>query len=122
VRALLARLDASKTPWGIVTNKPVALALALVAKLKLNPGALLGGDSLAQKKPDPAPLLAACQRLGVAPAHTWMVGDDPRDIQAGHAAGCAVTIACAYGYMGGAPPVASWGASWVAHSVAQLRL
>ena len=37
-------------------------------------------------KPDPAPLLLACQRLKVSPAQTWMVGDGSYDVQAGIAA------------------------------------
>ncbi|HSV14331.1 MAG TPA: HAD family hydrolase [Tepidisphaeraceae bacterium] len=37
-------------------------------------------------KPDPAPLLLACQRLGVEPDKTWMVGDSYHDIDAGIAA------------------------------------
>jgi HAD superfamily hydrolase (TIGR01549 family) len=40
-------------------------------------------------KPHPAPLLLACQRLGVAPAEAWMVGDGQYDVEAGHAAGIA---------------------------------
>jgi len=37
-------------------------------------------------KPDPAPLLTACRRLSVAPAHALMIGDGRHDIEAGHAA------------------------------------
>jgi HAD superfamily hydrolase (TIGR01509 family) len=38
-------------------------------------------------KPSPAPVLAACRRLNVAPAQAWMVGDGEHDITAGNAAG-----------------------------------
>lgn len=38
-------------------------------------------------KPDPTPLLLACERLGVAPEGAWMVGDGRYDVEAGHAAG-----------------------------------
>jgi HAD superfamily hydrolase (TIGR01509 family) len=38
-------------------------------------------------KPDPAPLLLACKRLGIAAAHAWMIGDGRYDIEAGQAAG-----------------------------------
>ncbi len=38
-------------------------------------------------KPDPAPLVLACDRLGVEPAAAWMVGDGYHDIEAGVAAG-----------------------------------
>ena len=119
---LFARLNEQGIAWGIVTNKPIALARKLTAALKLQHAAMLGGDSLALKKPDPAPLLAACQQLGVAPKNTWMVGDDPRDIQAGQRAGCPVTIACAFGYLGDSLPIQQWGASWIANSLDELRL
>jgi HAD superfamily hydrolase (TIGR01509 family) len=37
-------------------------------------------------KPDPAPLFLACQRLGVQPQQSWMIGDSTHDVQAGIAA------------------------------------
>ena len=40
----------------------------------------------AAPKPDPRPLLLACERLGVAPRDAWMVGDGQYDIEAGAAA------------------------------------
>ena len=63
---------------------------------------LLGGDSLPVKKPDPAPLLLACERLGVAPRAALMVGDSKNDIDAARAAGCPV-VAVDYGYNYGRP-------------------
>ena len=119
---LFARLNAQGIAWGIVTNKPIALARQLTRALNLEYAALLGGDSLGFKKPDPAPVLAACRQLGIAAANTWMVGDDPRDIQAGQRAGCPVTIACAFGYLGDSPPIEQWGATWIAKSLAELRI
>jgi HAD superfamily hydrolase (TIGR01509 family) len=41
----------------------------------------------APPKPDPRPLLLACERLGVAPGDAWMVGDGQYDVEAGAAAG-----------------------------------
>jgi HAD superfamily hydrolase (TIGR01509 family) len=38
-------------------------------------------------KPDPTPLLLACERLGVGAGEAWMVGDGQYDIEAGRAAG-----------------------------------
>lgn len=46
------------------------------------------------EKPDPAPLLIALDRLGVAPERALYVGDLPTDRQAARAAGCA------YAYVG----------------------
>jgi len=119
---LFSRLDSQGIAWGIVTNKPIALARKLTQLLNIEHAVMLGGDSLALKKPHPEPLLAACQQLGVSAANTWMVGDDPRDIQAGQRAGCPVTIACAFGYLGDSLPVEQWGASWVANSLWELRI
>ena len=48
-------------------------------------------------KPDPAPLLLACDRLGVQPAEAWMVGDGYHDVEAGIAAGMAATVWVAHG-------------------------
>ena len=120
--ALLQRLAEQGIAWGIITNKPEHLARLLLKALSLQPAVLLGGDSLAQKKPHPAPILHACNALGITPAQSWMVGDDPRDIEAGIAAGCAATIACRYGYLGASPPVEQWRASWIIDSLDQLRL
>jgi HAD superfamily hydrolase (TIGR01509 family) len=38
-------------------------------------------------KPDPTPLLLACERLEVSPDDAWMVGDSFHDVNAGVAAG-----------------------------------
>jgi N-acetyl-D-muramate 6-phosphate phosphatase len=122
VRAFLQRMEAQGVLWGVITNKPFYLAEPLLKALKLKPAVLLGGDSLPTKKPDPAPLQFALKQLGVAAGSAWMIGDDPRDIEAGKNAGCAATIACAYGYLGDAPPIEQWGASWIAQSVDEFRL
>lgn len=39
------------------------------------------------RKPDPGMILSAIQDLGIDPAHSFMVGDSPSDIEAGHRAG-----------------------------------
>ncbi len=119
---LLARLKQFRIPWGIVTNKPFGLAQLLLSKLNLQPGILVGGDSLSSAKPSPEPVLYACRALRASAEKSWMVGDDIRDIKAGLAAGCAATVACAYGYLGDSPPIETWGASWIARSISELRL
>jgi len=47
----------------------------------------VGYDDTARHKPDAEPLLLACERLGVAPAHTVYVGDAPTDLTCAEAAG-----------------------------------
>lgn len=118
---LLESIEARGIAWGVVTNKPVALARPLMEQLGLASRcvALVCGDSLPVCKPDPEPVRHACRLAGAAPASTWFVGDDPRDVQAGRGAGTR-TIAAAWGYLDGSDP-ASWGADWVAPSVAALH-
>lgn len=55
------------------------------------------GDTIAEKKPHPAPILLACSLLGAEPECTVFAGDDVRDIEAGRAAGTQ-TLAVHYGY------------------------
>ena len=71
----------------IVTNKPLAPTERIVDALGWRPfvSAVIGGDSLPVRKPDPAPLHEAMRRLD---AHTaWMVGDSANDVGAARNAG-----------------------------------
>jgi len=113
VDEVLSMLETRGVQWGIVTNKPGWLARALLAALKLDVrcAALVSGDCLPQKKPDPAPILRACTLANVEPARSVYVGDDLRDIEAGRNAGMR-TIAAGWGYLDGEDPHA-WGADLV---------
>ena len=117
---VLRDLEGQGIAWGIVTNKVAWLAAPVVEKLGLarRCGALVAGDTLARRKPDPDPVLHACALLEVDPARTLFVGDDLRDIEAGRAAGTR-TIAAAWGYLNGGDP-ADWGADAIAATVAAL--
>jgi 2-phosphoglycolate phosphatase len=120
IDALLGTLEARRIPWGVVTNKPGWLARALLAELTLDHrcAALVTGDCLAQKKPDPAPLLHACALAGVDAARSVYVGDDLRDIEAGRRAGMA-TVAAGWGYLDGEDPF-DWNADSVVAQPSQL--
>jgi pyrophosphatase PpaX len=48
---------------------------------------VVGGDETAKHKPDPEPLLLACERLGIEPDGAAYVGDAPFDVAAAKAAG-----------------------------------
>jgi phosphoglycolate phosphatase len=84
-----------------VTNKPQALAAALLAKTGLAAylDVLVAGDTLTSMKPSPEPLWHACRLLEIDPAHCALVGDSPVDIAAARAAGLPVFIVN-YGYGG----------------------
>jgi phosphoglycolate phosphatase len=99
IETLLAALEADGTRWGIVTNKPEYLAVQLLPLLgwQQRCGVLVGGDTLAQRKPHPLPLLHAAEALGIAPADCAYVGDDARDIEAARAAGMPSVVAL-WGY------------------------
>lgn len=120
VDALLAALETAGIPWGIVTNKAGFLTEPLLKAIELWPRAasVVAGDTLAQRKPYPEPVLHACRQAGIDPARSVFVGDDPRDVQAGRAAGL-YTVAAAWGYLDGSDP-AEWGADCVLESPRQL--
>ena len=117
VPTMLARIEASGRPWGVVTNKALYLAEPLLTGLALRHRAavLVGGDSTPHTKPHPAPLLHAAGRLGLDAARCVYVGDDARDVQAGRAAGMA-TVAAAWGYLGPDARLDDWGASGIVDS------
>ena len=121
VPAMLASIEASGCPWGVVTNKAVYLAEPLLEGLALRQRAavLVGGDSTPHTKPHPAPLLHAAAALGVDAADCVYVGDDARDMQAGRAAGMA-TLAAAWGYLGPDARLEDWPAHGIVSSPDQL--
>lgn len=92
-------LDRLHLPWGIVTNKMESLTLPILqsAGLAKRAACVVCGDTLSRSKPDPAPVLHACEQLGVSPVDALFAGDDIRDLQAGKSAGTK-TAAIMYGY------------------------
>ncbi|MGB5853656.1 MAG: HAD-IA family hydrolase [Oceanisphaera sp.] len=113
VPALLNWLNLNHIPWGIVTNKPSALTLPLLAQLPLfsRCGVTVSSDTLAYKKPHPAPLLFAAEQLLVAPQHCVYIGDHKRDIAAGLAAGM-TTVAATWGYISAGEDPNNWQAAY----------
>jgi len=83
----------------VVTNKPTEFTLPLLKHSGLAPwfDAIVCGDTCERKKPDPQPLLHACQLLGCAPSETLVIGDSINDAKAARDAGMAV-VAVPYGY------------------------
>ena len=119
VTELLDGIKAAGMAWGIVTNKPARFTDPLIPQIGLaHAGCIVSGDTTPHAKPHPEPLLEGARRLGVLPQHCWYVGDDLRDIEAGHAAGM-VTVACAWGYCGAIEP-AAWGADFLLDTPADL--
>lgn len=107
-------------PMVVVSNKPTPLSRAVLeaAGLLGFMKGVHGADTVALRKPAPAMLLAAAERLQVAPAAMLMVGDGPADMLAAQAAGCPAALV-SWGYGGHAVPEGL--APWHVSSVAQLQ-
>ena len=99
VREGLAALRALGLRLACVTNKPQRFTDRLLALTGLAREfeLVLGGDALERKKPDPLPLLHVCQRFGIAPTETLVIGDSVNDALAARAAGMPVLV-LPYGY------------------------
>ncbi|MCC5881120.1 MAG: phosphoglycolate phosphatase [Halomonas sp.] len=104
VRECLDALRDRELTLTLITNKPAAFIQPILEQFGLERyfALCLGGDSLPQKKPDPAPLRHVAERFDRAPAACLMVGDSRHDVAAGHAAGFR-TLAVTYGYNHGEP-------------------
>ncbi len=78
----------------ICTNKPEGLAETLLGRLGMRAlfDGLVGADTLATRKPDPAPYFEAVRRAGGDPARSFLVGDTDTDRQTGLAAGVPVAL------------------------------
>lgn len=117
VQELLTALEKNGLHWGIVTNKAARFTDQLVPKIGLHRArCVISGDTTPHAKPHPEPLFEAARRIGLLPQECWYVGDDARDIQAGHAAGM-FTVAAGWGYCGDSKPV-----TWNAHVIADTPL
>lgn len=118
---MLDQLDDIDCPWGVVTNKQEQLTAPLLAELGLADRSVctISGDTLGVRKPDPAPLLLACELAGVEPATAIYVGDAERDIEAGRRAGMA-TIAVSYGYVTEEDDPREWDADVIATTPQEL--
>lgn len=119
IEDMFRRVDYAR--WGIVTNKPHAFTGPLLERLGIANrwSSVVSGDRLPQRKPDPAPLLLAAAELGVAPDCCVYIGDAPRDIDAGRAAGMR-TIAAAFGYIRPGIDPNAWGADVVVRQPGEL--
>jgi 2-phosphoglycolate phosphatase len=82
----------------VVTNKISRFAMAILRGLEIEDrfDAILGGDSVAEKKPHPALLHEILGRFDLAPGRAAIIGDAEIDVQAGKAAGV-LTCGVSYG-------------------------
>ncbi len=83
----------------LVTNKPMQFVPSILAYFNWQDlfSVVLGGDSVAEKKPSPLPLNYVCEKLNISLKNAMMIGDSKNDIFAGKNAGMQ-TIGLSYGY------------------------
>ncbi|MGM0594154.1 MAG: phosphoglycolate phosphatase [Pseudomonadota bacterium] len=84
---------------GCVTNKAEQFTVPLLKDLGVYErfGIVVSGDTLAEKKPHPMPLLHAAEHFGVKPENALMLGDSVSDVKAARAAGFQI-VCMSYGY------------------------
>jgi phosphoglycolate phosphatase len=97
---VLGTLERAGFRWGIVTNKPGWLTQPLLAALGLaaRSSCIVSGDTLAERKPHPAPLLHAAALMGLEPGQCVYLGDAERDVQAARNAGM-IPLVAGFGYL-----------------------
>lgn len=117
IEQLLIALDNKAIPWGIMTNKPGFLTDPLVKAIPAlkNAQIVISGDTLAESKPSPLPLLYCAEKMNVDPSHCLYIGDAQRDIQAGKAANMHTATAL-WGYVPSIDEALAWNADFNWHS------
>lgn len=117
--AAVEELAGAGVKLAICTNKPEDLSRDLLAALGVDGlfPTVVGGDSLAVRKPDPEHILETLRRMGADPDDAVMVGDSINDIAAARDAGVPV-IAVTFGYT--ETPVTELGADLVVDDFADL--
>ena len=121
IDALLAELIQHNLKWGIVTNKPRLFTDALLTQVHLPypPDVVVCPDDVGIGKPDPRPLLHACQHLGLAPAEVLYVGDHRRDVEGAHNAGMQ-SLAVGYGFIETDDDHRNWDAQFHAQEASDI--
>lgn len=94
VPMMLQSLNEAGYRLGLCTNKPLAPARQMLAALGLAEPirAVVGGDSLPVRKPDPEPLLHVARALEAEREQVVYVGDSEVDAAAAEAAGIAFAL------------------------------
>ncbi|AEG01343.1 HAD family hydrolase [Methylomonas methanica] len=118
----LATIETLGLKWGVVTNKRERFTLPLMDALNLSSRAacVVSGDTTANSKPHPEPMLAACRQAGVSPENCVYIGDASHDIAAGKNANMK-TLAALYGYIKENDQPENWGADALIEHPQQLQ-
>jgi len=117
----LQTIESLGLKWGIVTNKRERFTKPLIDAFKLNHRAscVISGDTTANSKPHPEPMLTACKQAEVKPEECVYIGDALHDIQAGKNSKMK-TLAAIYGYLKPDDIPSNWEADALIESPEQL--
>lgn len=118
---VLATIEALGLKWGVVTNKRRRFTEPLMAAMNLSQRAacIVSGDTTANSKPHPEPMLFACRQADVDPSRCVYVGDAKHDIAAGRNVNMK-TLAAVYGYLNDGDRPQDWGADGLIEHPEQL--
>lgn len=120
VKETLAELHQAGFTLALVTNKPSKFVPDVLAKHGIDQyfSDVIGGDTFAEKKPNPMALNWLLDKHNCQPSDMLMVGDSSNDIKAAKNAGCR-SFGLTYGYNHG-EPIADSKPDFVADSIAEL--
>lgn len=112
-------LAAQNIPFAVCSNKPHEFCVSLLSDLGVADrfSAIQGSSDKLPKKPDPALLHRALQKMGIAPDKALYVGDSETDVLTARAAGVTVVLVEG-GYT--RTPARELGADFVISSLDQL--
>ncbi len=118
----LRKLAADGYRLAVVTNKPRRFAQPILEAMGVADAVpvVVGGECTPVRKPDPAPLRLALERLGATPEEALMVGDSAIDVAAARNLGIPV-VCVPYGYSRGVDP-ADLGADAVLSGFGELAV
>jgi HAD superfamily hydrolase (TIGR01549 family) len=88
VKSTFNFINKKRIKIGIVTTKSRSEALAILNGYDLHFNTLVAGDDVKKRKPDPEPVLKACENLNLNPKDCLFVGDHPFDMMSAKSAGC----------------------------------
>ncbi|MGE4293305.1 MAG: HAD family hydrolase [Desulfovibrio sp.] len=86
---MLDELAARGVGTAVITRNSTAAVRTVFPEIAKRCGAFIPREDAVAVKPDPAHVLQALERLGIAPGSALVAGDHGMDIAAGRAAGCA---------------------------------
>lgn len=117
----LQTIESLGLKWGIVTNKRERFTQPLIEAFNLKDRAacIISGDTTANSKPHPEPMLTACRQAKVKPEECVYIGDALHDIEAGKNTNMK-TLAAVYGYLKPDDIPSNWQADAIIESPEQL--